>query len=1825
MEDNEKEEEEEEWDVDEDWLMDPVMPLRETVLPSSTYEVDSVVMHHGEIEGLGVKTKNLEHAFGKLSMKIGEVSDAQVEDARASYRLVSSEMKDMLDQLKELSKNGFIFPSSSHWGALVLFVKKKDGSFHMCIDYHMLNKLTVKNWYPLLRIDDLFDQLQDLSMYSKIDLRFGYHQLCIREEDIQIIGQAFASTCADDVMFSFFANQSNSPQLDNEDLDQIATDDLEEMDLKWQVAMLTIRVKRFIKKTKRNLNFNGYSLWEVILSGDSLTPTRIVDGVVQVIVPTTVEQRLAKKNELKERGTLLMDLPDKQQLKFNIHKDAKSLMEAIEKRNKADLEEQNLDDLLNNLKIYEAEVKSSSTSSQTTQNIAFVSSNNTDSINEIVNDVPSVSATSSKAPIYTLPNVDSLSDVVIYSFFASQSNSPQLENEDLKQINVDYLEEMDLKWQMAMLTMRAMRFLQKTRRNLGANGTTTIGFDMSKVECYNCHRRGHFTRDCRSPKDTRNKDTLRRTIPVEVSTSSALVNSSKSDDSVPTSLVHDRYKSGEGYHDVPPPYTRTFMPSKPDLVFNDAFNPSKTIPDVVTIESSLTKTSKDLSKILRPDAYIIEDWTSDSKDEYKILSPVKLTKPAANLRTDNQKSRATGLEPIWNNELRVNHHHSTRMSHTYSNKNVVLTTVLTRSGLVSLNDARSVSTVVPQTTMKSPRLVKHVVNKNISYLPDFKEINEGYVAFGRNPKGGKITGKGKIKTSKLDFDDVYFVKELKFNLFSVLQMYDKKNSLLFTYTECVVLSSDFKLPNENHVLLRVPRENNMYNVDLKHVVPSEDMTCVFAKATLDEASNIEPLGSPKLSVLSATHYKDPLGKFDGKADEGFLVRYSLNSKAFRVFNNRTEIVQETLHINFLENQPNVTRSGPKWLFDIDTLTQSMNYQPVVAGNQPNHSACIKENLDACKVGKETESTQQYVLLPLWFTGSQDPHSTDANTAFDVKENENEVHVSLIVRDLRDEFEEFSINSTNRVNATSAPVTAVRTNLTNNTNSFNAASPSDNEAIEEEVYVCQPLGFEDPDYPDKIYKTLFIKKQKGDILLVQVYVDDIIFESTNKELCKDFEKLIKDNQDKYVAKILRKFGLIDGKSASTPIDTEKPLLMDHDGEDVDYAGASLDRKSTTGSFQFLGCRLISWQCKKQTVIATLSTEAKYVSVFYATALIKKVSVVVKLHALIDMKKVVVTEDIIRQDLRLDDVDGCYRRKDEEDEVPAAPTPPSLTHEPSLPLHKPITTPPQAQPAPPSSPPQEQPTDTSMTLLHTLMETCATLSQKAAHLEQDKIAQALEIIKLKQRVKILEKNRRSKYSSLKRKLMLLRPTVLDDEEVTMTMAQTLIMMKVKKERILDKQMAKGLHDEEVKQAAAREKQEKYDFEKSKVLQQQKYQSLKRKPISVAQARKNMIVYLKNMVGYKMACFRGKNLKKRVAEETLLQESFKKLRAVEVLGSHSTQDTPTHDPKEMSKEDVKNMLEIVPISEFKVEALQVKSIQVKGPTSVNNSEEDNNEANDMYKAVEGNHVVPPPYIGNFLPLRPNLSFARLDDFVFKSAITETVTRSLTCLFTKAIIDESNLWLRRLGYINLKTMNKLVKGNLVRGKFEGKADAGFLVGYSVNRKGLEWLFDIVSLTKYMNYEPVTAGNQTNNDAVIEINSSDDKDDDEALGIGDEGISKGSRNHNQERFDSSTQDVNTAKLSINTANININTGSLNINTIGSNDLSMPSLEETGIFNAVYNDKEVGAKADTNNLELLTLFSPIPTTRVHKSHPKEQIIGDLNLATQTRRMINFSKENAMVS
>ncbi|GKB66110.1 putative ribonuclease H-like domain-containing protein [Tanacetum coccineum] len=589
---------------------------------------------------------------------------------------------------------------------------------------------------------------------------------------------------------------------------------------------------------------------------------------------------------------------------------------------------------------------------------------------------------------------------------------------------------------------------------------------------------------------------------------------------------------------------------------------------------------------------------------------------------------------------------------------------------------------------------------------------------------------------------------------------------------------------------------------------------------------MRPFGCP-VTILNTI---DHLGKFDGKADEGFFVGYSINSKAFRVFNSRTRIVEENLHVQFSENTHNIAGSGPDWLFDIEALTKLMNYKPVVARNQSNGNAGTKACDDASKARMETVPGKDYILLPFSQSSKSSPDARFKPSRDDEKKDDEAPRKE---NDCDDQEKEDNVNSTNNVNVASinevnvggaktsielpddlnmpaledistfdfsnddedvgveadmnnldafmpiSPIPTTRVHkdhpveqiigylnsapqtrrMTKNLEEYGLFSsaqqrtnhkdfqnclftcflsqeepkktlvelPNGKRAIgtkwvfrnkkdergiviknkarlvdqgytqeegidydevfapvarieairlflayasfkdsvvyqmdvksaflygkiEEEVYVCQPPGFEDPDFPDRVYKvekalyrlhqapracyetmstylldngfqrgkidkTLFIRRDKGDILLGQVYVDDIIFGSTKKLQVKQNKDGIFISQDKYVVEILKKFGFTEVKTASTPMETQKPLLKDEDGEEVDvlcayaryqvnpkvshlhavkrifrylkgqpklglwypkdspfelvaytnsdYAGASLDRKSTTG--------------------------------------------------------------------------------------------------------------------------------------------------------------------------------------------------------------------------------------------------------------------------------------------------------------------------------------------------------------------------------------------------------------------------------------------------------------------------------------------------------------------------------------------------------------------------------------------------------------------------------------------------------------------------------------
>nr|GEX23005.1 hypothetical protein [Tanacetum cinerariifolium] len=451
---------------------------------------------------------------------------------------------------------------------------------------------------------------------------------------------------------------------------------------------------------------------------------------------------------------------------------------------------------------------------------------------------------------------------------------------DLQQINLGDLEEIDLRWNIDMLTIKARRFLKNTIRKLDMTNKEIIRFDKSKVECFNCHKRGHFARECRAPRaqDNRNKESTRRNMPVETTNSSTLVSQCDglaydwSDqveeeyvkdlkeqneqfvkdlttamisvvsykpglESIEARLqIMDKCKTGLGYSAVPPPYTGNFMPPKPVLVYPslDEFvdvneSVSESVVEKPTIESNEPKTVRKENG-----APIIEDWVSKSKEEdepkFQTIKPnftkiefvkaktnrkpiekirqdtyrinaakKKISKAAVTLNTARPvntaqpKTAVNNAGPIKNI---INDAYSTARRHIHNktaSKNSKINQKVNTVRAKKVNTARpkAVLNVVqrnhgnPQQDLKDNGEIdsgfsRHMTG-NKSYLTNYEEIDGGFVAFGGNSKGGKFTGKGNIRTGKLDFEDVYFV-----------------------------------------------------NVDLKNVVPQGYLTCLFSKATSDE-------------------------------------------------------------------------------------------------------------------------------------------------------------------------------------------------------------------------------------------------------------------------------------------------------------------------------------------------------------------------------------------------------------------------------------------------------------------------------------------------------------------------------------------------------------------------------------------------------------------------------------------------------------------------------------------------------------------------------------------------------------------------------------------------------------------------------------------------------------------------------------------------------------------------------------------------------------------------------------------------------------------------------
>ncbi|GJY36211.1 ribonuclease H-like domain-containing protein [Tanacetum coccineum] len=604
-------------------------------------------------------------------------------------------------------------------------------------------------------------------------------------------------------------------------------------------------------RMEQYLTHTDYALWEVIVNGDA--PAIASASTEGLIPPKIAKQKLARKNELKAKSTLLLAIPDEHLLKFHGMKDTKTLWEAIKARfggnkesnkmqktilkqqyenftasrsegldktydrslplawnnialimrNKSDLDTMSMDDLYNNLKVYEAEIKSQSSSSSNSQNVAFVSLKNTSSTNEAVN------------------------------------TAHELDNEDLEQIDTDDLEEMDLKWQVAMLTMRVKRFLKKTGRNLNFNGKETVGFDKTKDSL-------------EQPKDVRH---------------SAPIIEEWESDSV------DDYAIRPSIEQNKPSYAKIENTRK-YVIEQNTYRQAENLRKTVATKSGLVpvnaakqsspraSTSITHSPLRRPFNKKLAVKTNNFNENIYTakLNDVTTVRPEVVVSTaEGKKENVVKSSAFW---------------------------IWRPTGKVIDHISKDSGSYMPKIFdyVDPQGRLKHMTG-NKSYLTDYQDIDRGFVAFARSPKGDSL------------LPTTFWAEAVS--------------------TACYV---------QNRVLVTKPHNKTPY--ELLHGRPPS-------------ISFMRPFGCP-VTILNTL---DPLGKFDGKADEGFLVGYSINSKAFRVFNTRTRKVEENLHINFLENKPNVAGSGPEWLFDIDSLTKSMNYEPVTVGNQTNSDAGIETNVN----------------------------------------------------------------------------------------------------------------------------------------------------------------------------------------------------------------------------------------------------------------------------------------------------------------------------------------------------------------------------------------------------------------------------------------------------------------------------------------------------------------------------------------------------------------------------------------------------------------------------------------------------------------------------------------------------------------------------------------------------------------------------------------------------------------------------------------------------------------------------------------------------------------
>ncbi|GJR95990.1 putative ribonuclease H-like domain-containing protein [Tanacetum coccineum] len=491
---------------------------------------------------------------------------------------------------------------------------------------------------------------------------------------------------------------------------------------------------------------------------------------------------------------------------------------ALIMRNKPDIDEIDIDDLYNNLRVYEDELKRSSGSNSASQNLAFLSSENTGT----------------------------------YSFLAQPTTSSQLENEDFQQMDEDDLEELDLRLQVAMLTNLSKLCFDGTSSSSSSSSLLTV----SQMSARDKIGLGYSTQlnELSSNHETDSENSF------------SVFDGRSSDEE--STLANDRSSKEDVYKAVPPPpITGNFLTSRADISFAGL---DKYVIRNKIIESQTTELNTKTSETAGKTNVANTEKPKSVNDEEEGYEMQTVRPETQTLKTRDDKSGQTSKQGIGFQKVKA---------------------------CFVLKEAKQ------------------------EILLQTMKISLVDLGFGSDPKEHGS----------------------KFNLFFVSQMCDKKNSVLFTESECLILSPSFKLLDESQVVLRAPRKDGVYNFRLKNLFPSGGKS--------PSISFMRPFGCP-LTILNTLDF---LGKFDGKSDEGYFLGYSTSSKAFRVYNKRTKRVEENLHIHFLEDQLNVTGTGPNWMFDLDFLTNSMNYIPeyILLPLQPHRIRILIE--DVAPVAHETPS------------------------------------------------------------------------------------------------------------------------------------------------------------------------------------------------------------------------------------------------------------------------------------------------------------------------------------------------------------------------------------------------------------------------------------------------------------------------------------------------------------------------------------------------------------------------------------------------------------------------------------------------------------------------------------------------------------------------------------------------------------------------------------------------------------------------------------------------------------------------------------------------------